>query len=46
MIFVDTGALIATYLKQDQHHKSAIRKWEKIRNSDKKYFTSAGFSLY
>lgn len=40
MIFVDTGALIARYLKQDQHHESAIRKWEKIRNSDEKCLTS------
>lgn len=40
MIFIDTGALIARYLQQDQHHDSAIKKWEKIRISDEKCFTS------
>lgn len=40
MLFIDTGALIARYLKQDQHHDSAIRKWKKIQNSDEKCFTS------
>ena len=31
MTFIDTGALLARYLSDDQHHKSATALWEKIR---------------
>jgi uncharacterized protein len=40
MIFIDTGALLAKYLKQDQHHEEAIQKWEKMRNSNEKSLVS------
>jgi len=31
MIFIDTGALLARYLANDQHHKAAMASWDKIR---------------
>jgi predicted nucleic acid-binding protein len=40
MIFIDTGALLARYLEQDQHHKEAIQKWEKVRIANKKCLVS------
>lgn len=40
MIFIDTGALLARYLTKDQYHASAVKKWEKLRKSDEKCFTS------
>lgn len=38
MIFIDTGAFIAKYIKNDQYHKEALKKWELIINE--KLFTS------
>lgn len=40
MIFIDTGVLLARYLKKDQHHEVAIKKWEKLHKSTNKCFTS------
>jgi predicted nucleic acid-binding protein len=31
MTFIDTGALLARYLRNDQHHKAATLLWNKIR---------------
>ncbi len=31
MIFIDTGAFLARYLANDQHHKPATALWEKIQ---------------
>jgi predicted nucleic acid-binding protein len=39
-IFVDTGAFLARYIVKDQHHKTAISKWNKLHKSNSKYFTS------
>jgi hypothetical protein len=38
--FIDTGAYLARYLVKDQHHKSAIAKWNKLQKSKTKYLTS------
>lgn len=30
MIFIDTGAFLARYLRKDQHHRSAVAVWQKL----------------
>ena len=40
MIFIDTGAFVARYIQQDQHHKQAIKMWEKINKLREKCYTS------
>lgn len=40
MIFIDTGAFIARYLKEDKNHTKAIEKWDKIKKYRAKCFTS------
>lgn len=40
MLFIDTGAFIAKYLKDDQFHKEALRIWEKIEEKSTKIVTS------
>ena len=30
MIFIDTGAFLARYLRKDQHHRSAVAAWEEL----------------
>ena len=30
MIFIDTGAFLARYLRKDQHHRSAVTAWEEL----------------
>ncbi len=32
MIFIDTGAFIASYLKGDQHHRKAVDAWQRLAN--------------
>jgi len=38
MIFIDTGAFIAKYIKNDQHHTEATLKWKQI--GEEKFYTS------
>ncbi len=40
MIFIDTGAFLARYLRKDQHHRSAVAVWNKLGSSRKKCVTS------
>jgi predicted nucleic acid-binding protein len=40
MIFVDTGAFIGRYVRQDQRHREALPLWEKIEKNADIYFTS------
>jgi len=40
MIFIDTGAFIARYIKNDNHHFEAINKWDNLIKRKKKLFTS------
>lgn len=40
MIFVDTGAFVARYLRQDSHHRSAKRAWIEIERARDRCFTS------
>ena len=40
MIFVDTGAFIARYVRQDSHHRRARRAWSEIERSRSRCYTS------
>lgn len=40
MIYIDTGAFLARYLKNDQYHEQAIYLWKKITDVRKPIFTS------
>ena len=40
MIFIDTGAFLARYLKGDQNHREALDAWEKLQKSFGRYYTS------
>ena len=40
MIFIDTGAFLARYLPDDQHHKAAVALWGKIRAAEENSATS------
>jgi uncharacterized protein len=40
MIFIDTGAWLARYLANDQHHKSGVTLWNKIRTARERCITS------
>ena len=40
MTFIDTGAFLARYLPDDQHHKTATALWEKIRATHEPCVTS------
>lgn len=37
MIFIDTGAFIARYMKYDQYHQRAMKKWGSILKSPDLY---------
>ncbi len=37
MIFIDTGAFIARYMKYDQYHQHAMKKWGSILKSPDLY---------
>jgi len=39
-VFIDTGAFLARYIVRDQHHNSAITKWNRLQKSKAKYCTS------
>ncbi|MBT8365801.1 MAG: PIN domain-containing protein [Deltaproteobacteria bacterium] len=40
MIFIDTGAFLARYLRKDQHHRSAVAVWEKLGSKRENCVTS------
>lgn len=40
MIFIDTGAFLARYIKRDQHHAKAITFWEELIRDDAPCFTT------
>lgn len=40
MIYVDTGAFIARYVRRDTHHRQARRAWTEIERSRVRCFTS------
>jgi predicted nucleic acid-binding protein len=40
VIFVDTGAFLARYLKRDGHHASAVRAWKELGKQTVRCFTS------
>jgi predicted nucleic acid-binding protein len=41
VIFVDTGAFVARYVRQDSHHRRARRAWAEIERSHRRCFTSS-----
>jgi predicted nucleic acid-binding protein len=40
VIFIDTGAFLARYLRNDQHHRSAVVVWEKLASIRENCVTS------
>jgi predicted nucleic acid-binding protein len=40
VIFIDTGAFLARYLQNDQHHEGAVRAWQELGSSREGCFTS------
>ena len=40
MIFIDTGAFLARYLRNDQHHHKAVDVWEKLSANRENCLTS------
>jgi predicted nucleic acid-binding protein len=40
MIFIDTGAFLARYLRKDQHHRSAVTVWEELGSKRENCVTS------
>ena len=40
MIFIDTGAFLARYLLNDQHHRRAVAIWEKLGSNHENCVTS------
>lgn len=40
MIFIDTGAFIARYLANDQHHETATRAWGQLSKAGRRHYTS------
>jgi len=40
VIFIDTGAFLARYLRNDQHHRSAVAVWEKLGSNHENCVTS------
>jgi hypothetical protein len=40
MTFIDTGAFLARYLPNDQHHRVATALWNKIRTTQERCLTS------
>ena len=41
MIFVDTGAFLARYVKEDSQHQRARRAWAEIERNHSRCFTSS-----
>jgi len=44
VIFIDTGAFLARYLRKDQHHRSAVAVWQKL-GSDRENCVTSNFIL-
>ncbi|MCH8044296.1 MAG: PIN domain-containing protein [Planctomycetes bacterium] len=40
MIFIDTGAFLARYIRRDQHHDAAAEHWKALQVDRRKLFTS------
>ena len=40
MIFIDTGAFLARYLRKDQHHRSGVAVWEELGSKRENCVTS------
>jgi predicted nucleic acid-binding protein len=40
LIFVDTGAFLAKYLRSDQHHAESLAVWERIERNKERVSTS------
>jgi predicted nucleic acid-binding protein len=40
MIFIDTGAFLARYVKQDQYHPMAIQQWQQLRHARQRCYTT------
>ena len=40
MIFVDTGAFVARYVRQDSHHRRARKAWDEIERNRSRCYTS------
>ena len=40
MIFIDTGAFLARFLRNDQHHPKAVAVWEELSSNRENCFTS------
>jgi uncharacterized protein len=40
VIFIDTGAFLARFLRNDQHHRSAVAVWEKLASNRENCVTS------
>lgn len=40
MIFLDTGAFIARYIKRDQYHNQAITHWRRLRRDRRPCYTT------
>ena len=40
VIFVDTGAFLARYVANDQHHQLAVALWDRLRRTGSRLFTS------
>jgi uncharacterized protein len=40
MIFIDTGAFLARYLRKDQHHRRAVSVWERLGSNTEHCVTS------
>jgi len=40
VIFIDTGAFVARYLKRDQHYQAALAAWHELLESGEPCFTS------
>ena len=41
MLFVDTGALLARYLKNDQYHAKAISAWKQVERRKERCVTTS-----
>lgn len=40
MVFLDTGAFIARFIQNDQHHQQAVKSWELLQDEDARCVTS------
>ena len=40
MIFIDTGALLARYVKRDREHERAVEAWAELRSRRRRCLTS------